>query len=167
MNGESAPVRERVVRWADPHETAEAIRMRGGLEGLTAMLRGEIPPPPIAELMGIRIAEVEKGRVVFEGDPGEHLFNPIGVVHGGFAATILDSALGCSIHSVLPAGVGYTTTDLHVRYLRAIRGDSGRVRCEAKVAHAGRSTAVAEARLTDAEGRLLCIATTACAILRP
>ena len=159
--------RERIVRWSDPLANAALLAQRDGLEALRAIVRGEIEPPPIALLLGLEITEVDEGRVVFEAEPGEHLYNPAAVVHGGFACTILDSAMGCAIYTALQAGVGYTTTDVQVRLIRPIRSDSGRVRAEGKAVHVGRTTAVAEGRLTDASGKLLALATTACALLRP
>jgi uncharacterized protein (TIGR00369 family) len=140
---------------------------RDGLAFLTAMLNGEIPMAPIAALLKISLTEVDKGRAVFEGEPNERVFNPLGIVHGGYAGALLDSAMGCAIHSTLPAGVGYGTTDLHVRFIRPMTGATGRVRCEGTVVHAGRTTAIAEGRLTDAAGKLIAIGTTACAIFRP
>jgi uncharacterized protein (TIGR00369 family) len=140
---------------------------RDGLAFLTAMLNGEIPMAPIAALLEISLTEVDKGRAVFEGEPNERVFNPLGIVHGGYAGALLDSAMGCAIHSTLPAGVGYGTTDLHVRFIRPMTGATGRVRCEGTVVHAGRTTAIAEGRLTDAAGKLIAIGTTACAIFRP
>jgi uncharacterized protein (TIGR00369 family) len=140
---------------------------RDGLAFLTAMLHGEIPIAPIAELLGISLTEVDKGRAVFEGEPNERVFNPLGIVHGGYASALLDSAMGCAIHSTLPAGVGYGTTDLQVRFIRPMTDTTGRVRCEGTVVHAGRTTAIAEGRLTDAAGKLIAIGTTACAIFRP
>jgi uncharacterized protein (TIGR00369 family) len=93
-----------------------------GLEYMRALAAGELPPPPIAVLMRMRPIEVEPGRAIFEGEPGEEHYNPIGVVHGGYAATILDSALGCAVHTTLPAGVGYTTLALEVKLVRQIIG---------------------------------------------
>jgi uncharacterized protein (TIGR00369 family) len=159
--------RERLVRWADPLETAGTLRALPGIEALRAVRDGRVPPPPIANLMNFTLAEVEEGRVVFEGVPGEEHYNPIGSVHGGFALTLFDSALGCAIHTMLPAGVGYATTDVQVRLIRGMTKDTGRVRCEATVVHVGRSTAVAEAKLYDGQHRLLATGTTACAVMRP
>jgi uncharacterized protein (TIGR00369 family) len=161
-------VRERVVRWEDPHAGAAAVRSLSGLDAMRAIIAGDIPSPPIALLMGFRLAEADEGRVVFIAEnPDESLYNPIGVVHGGFACTILDSAMGCAVQSTLPVNVGYTTTDVQIRFIRAITAATGPVRCEAKVLHAGRSTAVAEGRLVDGKGKLLAIGTTACAVIRP
>jgi len=168
MSEAAEVVRERIVRWEDPHAGAAAIRALSGLDAMRAMIAGEVPTPPIALLMGFRLAEADEGRVVFVAEnPDESLYNPIGIVHGGFACTILDSAMGCAVHSTLAAGVGYSTTDVQIRFIRAITAGTGPVRCEAKVLHAGRSTAVAEGRLTDGTGRLLAAGTTACAVLRP
>jgi uncharacterized protein (TIGR00369 family) len=158
--------RERLVRWEDPIAAAQALRGMSGLDAIRAVRDGVVSPPPIANLIGFRIVEAEEGRVTFEGYPGEEHYNPIGVVHGGFALALFDSAMGCSIHTKLPAGVGYTTTDVQVRLLRGITKDTGPVRCEAVAVHVGRSTAVAEAKLYDGERRLLGTGTTGCAILR-
>jgi uncharacterized protein (TIGR00369 family) len=159
--------RELLIRWEDPLPGAERLRALSGLDAMRAVRDGLVPPPPIALLMGFTVTEVDEGRVVFEGTPGEQHYNPIGTVHGGFALTLFDSALGCAIHTLLPSGVGYTTTDVQVRFVRGMTKETGPVRCEATAVHAGRSTAIAEAKLRDGTGRLLGIGTTACAILRP
>jgi len=158
--------RERTIRWDDPLALAEKVRHLSGVDALRLAL-SSMSPPPIAALMNIRLTEVEQGRVVFEGEPGEYHYNPIGTVHGGFALTIFDSALGCAVHSALPAGVRYTTTDVQVRFIRGMTKDTGTVRCEAHTLHVGRSTGIAEATLIDARGQLLGTGTTACAIFRP
>jgi uncharacterized protein (TIGR00369 family) len=158
--------RTRTIRWSDPMAGPEILRTMSGLEALRAVVRGEVPAPPIAELMGFRLVEADEGIAVFEGIPAEYHYNPIGFVHGGFALTMLDSALGCAVHSTLPAGVGYTTTDVQARFIRGITKDTGVVRASAKAIHVGRSTGIAEARLTDASGNLLAFGTTACAIFR-
>lgn len=160
-------VRERLVTWEDPLASASALRAMSGLDAIRAVRDGRVPPPPIANLIGFRIVEVDEGRVVFEGTPAEEHYNPIGVVHGGFALALFDSAMGCAIHTTLPPGVGYTTTDVQVRFIRAITVGTGPVRCEGTVVHVGRSTAVAEAKLRDAAGRVLGTGTTACAVFRP
>ena len=109
---------------------------------------------------------VEPGRVIFAVEPREWMYNPIGSVHGGVAATLLDSSLGCAIHTVLPAGARYTTTDLHVRYVRAMSADTGRVLADSRVVHAGRKLATAEGRLyaEDDTERLFAHATTSCLV---
>ena len=104
--------RSRTLVWQDPVPTAAAGATMTGMEYMTAVVTGQMPPPPIAVTMRLRPVELEEGRVVFEGEPGEEHYNPIGVVHGGYAATLLDSALGCAVHTTLPAGVGYTSLKL-------------------------------------------------------
>jgi uncharacterized protein (TIGR00369 family) len=125
-----------------------------GLAGMRAMIAGELPPPPIATLLGFELVEAQEGRVVFAAEPGDQHYNPIGSVHGGLAATLIDSATGCAVHTTLPAGTGYTTTDLQVRFVRAITRDTGRIECVGEVVHRGRKLATAEARLTAGD-RLL------------
>ena len=156
----------RTITWQDPTVSAAAGAQMAGLDYVRAIQTGEIPPPPIAVVMNYSITELEEGRAVFEGDPGEEHYNPIGVVHGGYAATILDSALGCAVHTTCPAGVGYTSQTLEVKYLRPITRDTGTVRCEADVVYRGRKTAASEARLTKADsGKLLATGTSTCLIL--
>jgi uncharacterized protein (TIGR00369 family) len=162
----SDAVRTRTITWSDPLEGLDKRRTMSGLEALRVLMRGEGPAPPIAHLMNIQLVDVGEGVAVFEGTPDEYHYNPIGVVHGGFALTLLDSAMGCAVHSAMPAGVGYTTTDVQVRFIRGITKDTGVVRAEAKTIHIGRSTAIAEGRLTDSDGKLLAVGTTACAIFR-
>jgi uncharacterized protein (TIGR00369 family) len=157
--------RTRTITWQDPSIHINAAKTTSGIDRLRAMLRGDAPVAPMAELVDIHITSVEPGRVVFEGEPAEFHYNLGGVAHGGFACTMLDSALGCSVTSLLPAGKSCTTTDLHVRFVRPITTASGRLRCEATVLHLGRTLATAEARLTDAAGKLCAHGTTACAIL--
>ena len=129
-----------------------------GIDQLRAWLAGG-RQPAIGETLGIKLVEVEEGRAVFEGIPGLHVYNPIGMVHGGYAATLLDSACGCAVHSRLSASQAYTTLELKVAYHKAMRADTGPVRAEGRVVSLGRRTAFAEARLTDAEGRLYATAT--------
>ena len=150
----------------DPAEAALALARLDGLSALRALAAGELPPPPFAVLLGFEIVEVQEGRVVFAVEPGPQHYNPIGSVHGGLAATLVDSATGCAVHSTLPAGVGYTTTDLQVRYVRGITRDTGRVRCEGTVVHRGRTIATAEARVTAGD-RLLAHGTAGVLILPP
>ena len=130
-----------------------------GLEALRRMVAGEVPYPPIAETIGMRMLEVEPGRVVWEGEPGEHLYNPIGTVHAGFATTLLDSAMGTAFVSVAEAGTRWTTLELKANFTRPITADTGPVRCTGTVVHRGRTVVTTEARLEDAEGRLLAHAT--------
>src|SRR4029077_9808065 len=129
---ESAPEipRTRTLTWQDPVPSAAAGAETAGLDYVRAIQAGEIPPPPIAVLMNFSIEELGEGRAAFVGEPGEEHYNPIGVVHGGYASTILDSALGCSVPTTCPAGVGYTSQTLEVKYLRPITRDTGAVRAE-------------------------------------
>lgn len=158
--------RTRTFSWQDPLVTAVAGRERSGMELLRAVIDGELPPPPIAELLGMTLAEAQEGRAVFALEPAEWMYNPIGSVHGGIAATMLDSCMGCAVHTTLPAGVGYTTSDLQVRYSRGMTVHTGRVLAEGTVVHAGRRLATAEGRLTvEATGKLIAHATTACILI--
>jgi uncharacterized protein (TIGR00369 family) len=158
--------RTRTLTWQDPVPAAAAGAGLTGLDYMNAIRRGEIPPPPIAVTMRMSIAELAEGHAVFEGEPGEEHYNPIGVVHGGYASTLLDSALGCAVHTTLPAGVAYTTQTLELKFLRPITRDTGRVRAEAEVIHRGRRQATAEGRLVAVEsGKLLATATSTCLIL--
>lgn len=164
---EDAAARTRTFTWEDPLRGAAAGQAMAGLDYLRAMARGELPAPPIMAALGIEIDTVEEGRVAFAVEPAEYHYNPIGVVHGGLAATMFDSAMGCAVHSTLPAGVGYTTLELKVNYLRPLTRETGRVRCEGTIIHVGGRVATAEARLFDAAGALYGHATTTCMIFRP
>jgi uncharacterized protein (TIGR00369 family) len=158
--------RRRTLVWQDPLPAAAAGATMPGLEYMRAIVAGELPPPPIAVTMRFAPVEVEEGRAVFSGEPGEEHYNPIGVVHGGYAATLLDSALGCSVHTTLPAGVGYTSLGLEAKYVRPITRETGLVLCEANVLYRGRRQATAEAVLTAAEsGKLVAHGTSTCMIL--
>ena len=158
--------RERLITWQDPVPVAAAGAAMSGLEYVEAISAGELPPPPIAVLMRMQPVELESGRAVFEGEPGEEHYNPIGTVHGGYASTVLDSVLGCAVHTTLPAGVGYTTLTLEVKMVRPITRDIERVRATAEVLHRGRRQATAQAQLTDAAtGKLLASGTSTCLIL--
>ena len=137
-----------------------------GIDYVRAIFAGELPPPPIATLMGFRGVEAEPGRAVFEILPGEEHYNPIGSVHGGVALTLLDSAMGCAVHTLLDAGVGYTTLEVKANFVRPITVETGLVRCEGVVLHAGSRVATAEGRVTDAAGKLLAHGTTTCLVLR-
>ena len=159
--------RSREHSWGDPRLTAAAARDTDGLTFLRALAAGEVPPAPIATTLGFTVLEVESGRVVFGMEPAEFHFNPIGSVHGGVFATLLDSAAGCAVHSALPAGTSYTSLDLSVKFLRGLHADSGPVRCEGLVVHLGGRTALAEARLFDGAGRLCAHATSSCLLFRP
>lgn len=158
-------MRALTVAWSDPHALAEAGRTMSGLEFLEALVAGRLPPPPIAQLLGFRLVEVAPGHAVFECTPGEQHYNPIGVVHGGLAMTLLDSCMGCSVHTVMPAGSGYTTLEAKVNLVRAITSSTGTIRAIGKLIHSGKSIATAEGRIVDAAGKLYAHGTTTCIIL--
>jgi uncharacterized protein (TIGR00369 family) len=135
---------------------AQESRQRTGLDVLEAIRAGELPPPPIADLLGFGIHDIQPGEVTFSLDPAEKHYNPIGMVHGGVAATLLDTVMGCALHSLLPQGVGYTTLDINVRYVRPITVGTGTVLATGRVLHRGRRTATAEGRIVSAgDGKLL------------
>jgi len=154
--------RTRSIRWPDPLATAARAREMSGLQFVQAIRAGEIPPPPIAVLMGFAPIEVGEGRVTFEVVPQEFHYNPIGVAHGGLAATLLDSAMGCAVHTVLPQGRAYTTLEVQVRFLRPLTHRTGRVLCTGVVVHAGGRVATAEGRIVDEAGKLYATGTTSC-----
>jgi uncharacterized protein (TIGR00369 family) len=156
------PERMRTFTWDDPLPAVRAAARMSGLEVLRAIRDGELPTPPITRLMDFRLAEADEGRVVFVAAVGEYLYNPIGSVHGGFAATLLDSAMGCAINTLLAAGTTYTTLELKVNYVRPITLGSGELRAEGSVIHLGGRVATAEGRITDAAGKLCAHATTTC-----
>jgi uncharacterized protein (TIGR00369 family) len=161
----SSPARSRSFSWEDPGLAAAASRELSGLECMRGIIDGTLSPPPIAMLLDFAIVEVDRGRTVFAMEPAEWMYNPLGSVHGGIAATILDSCMGCAVHTTLEARVGYTTTDLHVRYIRVLTSASDRVLAEGRVVHRGRRTATAEGRLfTESDEALFAHATTGCVL---
>ena len=158
--------RRRELVWQDPMPAAGAGAEMAGIDYMKALVAGEMPPPPIAVTMRFAFVEVEVGKAAFEGVPGEEHYNPIGVVHGGYASTLIDSAAGCAVHTTLAQGEAYTTLTLEVKMVRPILRDTGRVRAEAEVVHRGRRQATAEAKLYAVEtGKLLATATSTCMIL--
>jgi uncharacterized protein (TIGR00369 family) len=142
----------------------EQVIGKSGLELMQAMLRGELPYPPIARTLDFQLMEVGEGRAMFQGTPGGAHLNPMGTVHGGWYATLLDSALGCAVHTMLPAGRGYTTAELGINLVKAIGPKAPRVRAEGKVIHCGRQLATAEARLYGPDGTLYAHGTTTCLV---
>jgi uncharacterized protein (TIGR00369 family) len=156
--------RSRTITWVDPVDNAARLNGRTGLEAMQAIVDGEVPAPPIALTLDFTVVEVEEGRAVFAVTPAEFHYNPIGVVHGGLAATLLDSAMGCAVQTTLPAGVAYTTLDLQVSFVRAITRDTGPVRCEGTVLHSGRRVATTDGKLVDATGKLLASGTGTCLV---
>jgi len=144
--------------------SAEIRTSYDGIEFLKAMIAGKIPNPPISELLGFHLTEIEHGRGVFEGVPEFRHYNPIGTVHGGFAATLLDSALGCAVFSTIVRGESWTTLELKFNFVRPLTKDTGPVRAEGRILHRGRTVATAEGDLTDRAGKLYAHATTTCMI---
>jgi uncharacterized protein (TIGR00369 family) len=144
---------------------AERRRDISGLEFFRQMMEGTLKPPPMVSLLGLRLVEVAEGRVVFVGTAQEEFYNGLGVAHGGWAATLLDTALGCAVNSMQPAGRSFTTLELKINYTRPLRREVGEVRCEAVVIHAGNRTATAEARVVDAAGKLYAHGTTTCILV--
>jgi uncharacterized protein (TIGR00369 family) len=163
----ASAVRERVHHWQDPELTAAAAGNRDGLAFLRAGASAELPIAPVAGTLGFALREVEPGRVVLELEPAEFHYNPIGSVHGGVLATVLDSAVGCAVHSMLPAGARYTSLDLSVKFIRPVYAGTGLLRCQGTVVHLGRRTALAEARLTGPDSRLYAHATSSLMIFQP
>ncbi|MGB0383422.1 MAG: PaaI family thioesterase [Ardenticatenaceae bacterium] len=159
--------RTRVITWDDPTIGAKAAPTMSGLEYFEAMLDGTLPRPAIGALMNFDVTEASEGRIVFSVEPAEYHYNPIGTVHGGLAATLLDSAMGCAVHTVLPAGVGYTTIELKVNYIRALTVNSGLVHAIGEVIHCGRRVATAEGKIVDENGKLYAHGTTTCLIFQP
>ncbi|HET7672656.1 MAG TPA: PaaI family thioesterase [Burkholderiales bacterium] len=153
------------VSWSDPASLAAAGRSMAGIDFLRAIRDGDLPPPPMAQLLGFRLVEVEPGHAVFEVVPGERHYNPIGVVHGGLAMTLLDSAMGCCVQTRMPAGSGYTTLEAKTNLVRAITGKTGRLRATGKLVHLGNRIATAEGRLEDDAGKLYAHASTTCIVL--
>jgi uncharacterized protein (TIGR00369 family) len=138
-----------------------------GATFLRGIIEGRHPEPPMAEVLSMRLVDVEPGVAVFEGLPSERYFNPMGTVHGGFMATLLDSVMGCGVMSTLPAGAAYTTLELKVNLLRVITATTGVLCAEGRVLHGGRTTAAAEGKVFDTSGRLVAFGTTTCALLIP
>ena len=143
----------------------EQVLGLSGLEIFRAMMRGELPAPPICQTLGFLMVEAEPGHVVFQGRPDFAYYNPLGSVHGGWYATLLDSAVACAVHSTLPAGRSYTTLELKVNMIKALSVKVPLVRAAGRVVHVGRQTAVAEGRIIGADGTLYAHATTTCLIL--
>lgn len=158
--------RSLTLDWQDPMASAAEGLKLAGLDYMKAVKDGAIPPAPIAVLMNMSLVEVDHGKAVFAALPGEEHYNPIGVVHGGFMATLLDSVAGCAVHTTLAQGEAYTTQTLEVKNLRPLTRDTGRVRAEGNVEYRGRRQATSEAKLfAEESGKLLASATSTCMIL--
>jgi uncharacterized protein (TIGR00369 family) len=157
--------RVRTFSWAAPGTNLEVVVGLNGLEQLKAMIDGQVPHPPIMDLMDMASFEAELGRVVVTMRAQEFHYNPLGGVHGGVIATLLDTAAACSVHSTLAVGEMYTSLDLNTKFLRPVTMDSGLLRCEGRVLNRGRRVALAQAELSDSEGRLVAHATSSCLIM--
>ena len=161
---EAETIDARMMRAGPGVATAAQIMGKTGLEQLQAMLAGELPFAPIAQTLDFSLIAVSEGYALFQGRSGPAHFNPMGGVHGGWFATLLDSALGCAVHTLMPAHRGYTTAELSVNYVRGLSPKVGRVRAEGKVLHCGKQLATAEARLFGPDGTLFAHATTTCLV---
>jgi uncharacterized protein (TIGR00369 family) len=159
--------RSKTITWYDPIRGAQAGASLAGIDHLEAIRRGELPPPPMAAHFNFTIIEVSVGQVTFTCEPDESAYNPIGLIHGGLVCTLIDSVLGCAVQSTLPAGVGYTSIELKVSYLRPVRSDTGPLRAHGRVAKPGRRVAFADADVRDAEGTLLATGTGTCLVMTP
>jgi len=146
--------RTRTYSWEDPLAALDEAAGLSGLDVMRLIVAGELPQPPISKTLGFRLVEVEHGRAVFECEPAEFHYNPIGTVHAGLASTLLDSAMGCAFVTTLVAGVGWTTLELKASFTRPLTSETGLVRCTGTVVHPGRTVATTEARIEDAAGRL-------------
>jgi uncharacterized protein (TIGR00369 family) len=153
------------VTWEDPRPAARAGAALAGIDYMRAIAEGRVPAPPIARLMGFELEEVGEGRAVFAVTPGEQHYKPIGVAHGGLAATHLDSCMGCCIHTMLPKGRAFATLEVKVNYVRALTAETGRVRAIGTVTHIGGQVATAEGRIVDAAGKIYAHGTTRCILL--
>jgi uncharacterized protein (TIGR00369 family) len=160
-------VRNRTVSWTDPARARFQLRGRDGFEQLREVARGTVPPPPVAALLGMKLDRVDRGRVVFSIVADEMHENPMGSVHGGVIATLVDSAMGCAVASMLPAGTAYTTLELKTNYVRAATQATGVLYAEGHVVHLGGRTATTEATVKDEHGTLYAHASSTCLVIRP
>jgi uncharacterized protein (TIGR00369 family) len=142
----------------------EEVKSESGYDLLKRMLEEKQARAPIARLLRFELAEVDKGRVIFSGEPSYDFYNPVGSVHGGYAATLLDSCMGCAVHSTLPAATSYTTLEFKISFLRPLSENTGKVWAEGKVITSGKRVATAEGRLYDAQNRLYAHGTTTCLV---
>jgi uncharacterized protein (TIGR00369 family) len=156
--------RQRLVTWQDPFEEAPARSVMNGLDYMRAVREGRIPVPPVWRLIGLRLAEIDAGYAVVETEPAEYHYNRFGIVQGGMLCTILDAAMGCAVHSLLPASAGFVSLELNAAYFHPVGAGSGRIRCEGTIVHSGGRIVVAEGRMTDGQGTLCARATSTCMI---
>jgi uncharacterized protein (TIGR00369 family) len=157
--------RSRTITWSDPHDAAGKARYMSGMDYFNAISRGEIAYPPLLETLDLKAVSIEKGVAVFAFQPQEFHYNTIGTVHGGVISAILDSAMGCAVHSLLEAGTGYTTLELKVNFLKAITVKAGLLKATSKTIHAGKRTALVEAQLTDEAGNIYAHGVSTCLII--
>lgn len=158
--------RKRTFSWDNPKVTARDGATISGLDYLKAIKAGEQSPPPVAMLMGYRIADVDEGFAAFELDPGEYHYNPFSTVHGGVLSTLLDSAMTASVMTTLPKGVACATVEIKVNFIRPVSQETGLIRCEARPIHVGKRLATVDGRITDKEGRLLAHGVSTCSIFK-
>lgn len=158
--------RERTHGWADPKALAEKAKSMSGFDFLNGILNGETPQAPVAETLDFHPLSLEPGKVVFEYEPREYHYNPIGTVHGGVISTILDTAMGCALQSRLSHGVAYTTLELKVNFLKAVTSERGKLKAEGRIIHLGRTTALVEADLKDDNGTLYAHGVSTCMIFK-
>jgi len=164
---ETAKKRTKIINWEDPMKGAAKAMGMDGIDYLKSIIMGIIPPPPIAMLLDMRLKDVKYGEAFFEVTPAEYHYNPIGMVHGGLLATMMDSAMGCAIQTTLKAGTGYSTVDLQVTYVKSAKIDTGLLICHGKIIHEGGKIGTAYAEVRDGNGNLYAHATTTCMIFRP
>lgn len=150
----------------DPQAAARRLLSLSGLDAIRLLIDGQHAAPSIASTLGFTLAEAEDGKAVFIGEPSDRILNPLGIVHGGWALTLIDSCTGCAAHTTLPAGVGYTTIETKVNFVRAITPATGPVRAEGRVVARGRTIITAEGTLTDSAGKLLAHGTSTLMVLR-
>jgi uncharacterized protein (TIGR00369 family) len=163
MNDQVPPLKNRNI--LPPGVTPlDQVKGLSGLEFMRGICEGRFPPPPIAIALKFELVEVEHGHAVFEGEPEFAFYNPIGVVHGGYAATLLDSCMGCAVHASLPVGQAYTTLEFKINYVRAMTDKTGRVRAVGRVIHPGNRASTAEGHIYDSRGKLLAHGTTTCLV---
>jgi uncharacterized protein (TIGR00369 family) len=167
MKDMTTKARTLTITWEDPMDALTRGADLSGLEFIQAIFAGRLPRPPITETMGFTGGAAEAGKVTFIGEAGEHLYNPIGVVHGGFAMAILDSAMGCAIHTTMAVGEAYTTLETKVNFVRPITMETGPLLCEGTVVHRGGKVATADGRLiAERTGKLLAHGTTTCLVFK-
>jgi uncharacterized protein (TIGR00369 family) len=142
----------------------DVLRAQSGLDFLRGILEGQVPRPPISDTLNFYLVEVERGRAVFQGTPKAAYLNPLGSIHGGWIATLLDSCMACAVHTLVPAGQGYTTVEFKLNCVRPIMPDTGPLRAEGKVINGGRTIATSDGRLVDANGKLYAHGTETCLI---